>query len=217
MPLPTFATLDEVPEAFRSEYELVDGKAVSKDIAKLTGAIAKERAERETAAKALKDAEKRLADLETAAKAGKAGITEEQLAELRADLAKQLAPETARADAAETKLRALQLDATVKSLMATSGVRAERIDTLWKLIGGEYDLTDGGTPILKAEPTADVAKSLAGRVKDFPEFFTAPDASGGGAADSKSLPKSRADVVALVDTNPMALIEMGNALPRKVA
>jgi hypothetical protein len=217
MPLPTFASLDEVPEAFRSEYELVDGKAVSKDFRELRTAAAKEREEREKAAKALKDAEKRLAELETLAKAKESGISDEKLAEMQAKLEAKIAPERAAREAAEAKLRALQLDAALKSLMATSGVRAERIDTLWKLIGAEYDLTDGGTPILKADPTADVAKSLAGRVKEFPEFFAAPDASGGGAAGSKSLPASRAAHAELAVSNPERLLEIANTAPRKVA
>jgi hypothetical protein len=219
MPLPTFASLDEVPDAFRSEYELVDGKAVSKDFRELRTAAAKERAEREAATKALKDAEKRLADLEAAAKAKSEGISDEKLAALRDELEKKLAPERQRAEAAESKLRALQLDATLKSLMASKdvGVRAERIDTLWRLIGPEYDLTDGGTPILKADPTADVAKSLAGRVKEFPEFFVAPDASGGGATGSKVLPATRAAHAELAVTNPERLLEIANTAPRKVA
>jgi hypothetical protein len=217
MPLPTFASLDEVPEAFRSEYELVDGKAVSKDFRELRTAATKEREEREKAAKALKDAEKRLAELETAVKAKSDGISDEKLAELRAAMEKQLGPVQAEKDKLAAELRSLKLDAALKSLMATSGVRAERIDTLWKLIGAEYDLTDGGTPILKADPTADVAKSLAGRVKEFPEFFAAPDASGGGAAGSKSLPASRAAHAELAVSNPERLLEIANTAPRKVA
>jgi hypothetical protein len=211
MPLPTFATLEEVPEAFRSEYELLDGKAVPRELTGLKSAVAKERAEREAAAKALKDAQVRLEELETASKARNAGLSDDKLAELRAELEKKLAPERERADKAEARLRALQLDGALKSLMATSGVRAERIDTLWRLIGSEYDLTDGGTPILKADPTADVAKSLASRVKEYPEFFAAPAAAGGGSSRSGALPPNKADMARLVETNPMALLDMANA------
>jgi hypothetical protein len=216
MPLPTFATLDEVPEAFRSEYEMLDGKAVPRELTGLKSAVAKERSEREAAAKALKDAQARLDELETAAKAKNAGLTDEKLAELRAELEKKLAPERDARVAAEAKLRSLQLDAALKTLMASSGVRAERIDTLWKLIGGEYDLTDGGTPILKADPTADVAKSLASRVKEFPEFFAAPKGAGGGAEPTGTVPGSVADQTALLLSNPTRLAELAHS-QKKVA
>lgn len=217
MPLPVFATLDEVPEAFRSEYEMLDGKAQPRELTGLKSAVAKERAERETAAKALKDAQARLDELETASKASKSGITDEQLAELRAEFDKKLAPERTAREAAEAKLRAMQLDGAVKSLMATSGVRAERIDTLWRLIGSDYDLTTDGTPVLKSDPTADVAKSLADRVTEYPEFFAAPVASGGGMVGSKVPAATRAEHATLAVTNPAALLAIANDAPRKVA
>ncbi len=212
MPLPTFASLDEVPEAFRSEYEMVDGKAVSKDVAKLTAAIAKERAEREAATKSAKDAEKRAADLETQAKATKAGLTDAQLAELRADFDAKMAPEREAREKAEAKLRAMQLDASVKGIMASKevGVRAERIETLWKLVGDRFDLTESGTPMVKADPTTDVAKAVAGLVKEYPEFFAAPPASGGGAGKSAQIPQANDADMALLMSNPRALLEREN-------
>jgi hypothetical protein len=210
MPLPTFDTLEDVPEAFRSEYELVDGRAVSKDIARLTGALAKERAEREAAAKSLRDAEKRAAELEMSNKARTNGISEEKLAELRAEIARETAPLEQERDALRAKLRTLQLDGSVKSLMAETGVRAERIDTLWTLVRDRFDLTDGGTPVVKDQPASDVKKALAGLVKEYPEFFAAPNVAGGGAGPSAKLPAGT-NVASLVDTNPMALLDMANA------
>ncbi len=210
MPLPTFASLDEVPEAFRSEYEMADGKAVSKDVAKLTAAIAKERAERDAAAKSAKDAEKRAAELELQAKAAKAGMTDEQLSALRAEFDAKVAPEREARTKAEAQLRAMQLDASLKSTMATSGVRAERIDTLWKLVSDRFDLTDSGTPMVKDDPTTDVAKAVAGLVKEYPEFFAAPPASGGGAGKSAQIPAANDADTKLLMTNPRALLERAN-------
>jgi multidrug efflux pump subunit AcrA (membrane-fusion protein) len=218
MLLPTFASMEEVPEAFRPSYEMVDGKAVPSDIAKLTAALNKERAEREVAAKAAKDAEKRAAELEQTSKAQKAGLTDAQLAELRADFEKQVAPEREARAAAEQKLRALQLDAALKSVMATSGVRAERIDTMWKLVGDQFDLNADGSPIVKANPTAQVKDHVAGLVKEYPEFFAAPAASGGGADRSAALPSTtREQHAALAVADPAKLIEIGNAQGRKAA
>lgn len=211
MPLPTFASLEDVPEQFRDEYEVVDGKAVSKDFRELRSTIAKERAEREASAKALRETQSRLDELETTLKARKNGLSDDKLAELRADIAKQLAPVEQERDALRAQLRTLQLDGSVKSLMSESGVRAERIDTLWRLVSDRFDLTDGGKPVLKDDPTSDVKKALTGLVKEYPEFFAAPAAAGGGASPSATQMRSKADVIGLVDTNPMALLDMANA------
>ncbi len=217
MPLPTFASLDEVPEAFRPEYEMVDGKAVSKDIAKLTAAIAKERTERETAAKAAKDAEKRAADLELQAKAQKAGMTDEQLATLRAEFEAKVAPERAAREAAEKRLREKELDSAVKSLMGSNGVRAECVDKLWKLESHQFDLTESGTPIVKSDPTADVAATIKAFVKVHPEFFAAPAGSGGAADRSGKLQPTSAADEALLLSNPRALLDRENMQKAKAA
>ncbi len=211
MPFPVFPSMDEVPEAFRDEYELVDGKAQPRELTGLKSAVAKERTEREAAAKALREAQTRLEELETAAKAKKSGMSDEQLAAMRADFDAKVAPYQTRAEKAEARLREKELDGALKSLMATSGVRAERIDTLWKLVADRFDLADGGTPFVKSDPTTDVTKTVAGLVKEYPEFFSAPAGSGGGAPLSRGAMAKGTDLGALVMSNPMALLDMANA------
>jgi hypothetical protein len=213
MPLPVFDSLDLVPEAFRSEYEMVDGKAQSKDVAKLTLTLAKVRSDLDAATKLAKDAERAAKDADLK----KSGISDEQLAALRADFQAQLEPERERASKAEAALRALRLDDKAKTLMASKevGVLPHRIETLWKLEGHLLDLSDGGTLMVKDAPQADVTKTLAGLVTKYPEFFAAPVAAGGGAKPSTGpTGASQVDLQKLLESNPVELLRYANANPK---
>lgn len=202
MPLPTFDTLDAIPESFRDLYEVQDGKPVPKDeAAPLKAALEKERTTAIDAKNQAKALEKRLAELEITAKAKSAGISDEQLATLRAEFDAKLAPERDRAEKAESALREMRLDGSVKSMMATKdvGVRAERIDTLWTLKRGEFDLTEKGAVVYKADPTADVGKVLAGFATEFPEFYVAPAVTGSGSQQSAAALR----ITSVMDTHEM--------------
>ena len=188
MPLPTFETMDAVPEPFRDLYEVVDGKPTPKDeTAPLKSALEKERTTASEARRQLKALEARAAELETASKAQKAGITDEQLAQIKADALKEIDPVKAERDALKAELRSMKLDTAVKGVMATHGVRAERLDVLWKVVADRFDLTEEGKPILKSSPTAELPKVMADLKVEYPEFFAAPIASGSGALPSGSL------------------------------
>lgn len=133
----------------------------------------------------------KVAELETAAAANEAGITKAKLDEMRTDVREQLETEyepfKTRAETAETKVRVLELDNVVKTKMGKAGVRAERIDALFRLIGDRFSLTDDGEPMLTDHAAKDVDKYLAEEVeKEYPEFYTDSGSSGGGA--SKSTP-----------------------------
>ena len=210
MPLPTFKTLDEIPEAFRSEYEEKDGQWVPKELTGLKSALQKEREAREAAEKAAREARKAADELETAEKGRKAGINDETLAQLRAELDKKLEPVAKERDEALAKLRTLQLDGAVKGILAKGGVRPERLDVFWSVIRDRFELTAEGTPILKGDATADLSKVASETLKkEFPEFYAAPAASGGGANPSGVIPKG-ADGHKLLLSNPLALLEAAN-------
>lgn len=188
---PVFDTQEAVPEAFRDHYEERDGKWHFKapEDDGLKTAIAAERQKREAAEKLAKKAADELKSLQTKADAAKAGLTEEQLEKLRADIRNDLEKEYAQfktdAERLGTENRTLKLDNAVKALMGSDKVkvRGERMEALWKLIGERFDLTDDGKPMVKANPGVTVEKYLADTVKkEFPEFFTGTQASGGGAA-----------------------------------
>lgn len=133
----------------------------------------------------------RITEMEAEAKAAKAGITSEQLtkmrSEIRAELEKDYAKFKEQAEVNARKVRELQLDSVVKAQMAKNGVRADRIDPLFKLTRDEYDLTDDGVPMLRDRPGTEIGKYISGDlVKAYPEFFEGTGSSGGGASKSAS-------------------------------
>ena len=89
MKLPTFASQEEVPEAFASLYHEVDGSWVpiaeggDEDLSGLKSALEKERAIREKAEKAQKAADKERAELEKSLKRLESMFSEEERAKYR--------------------------------------------------------------------------------------------------------------------------------------
>lgn len=136
-----------------------------------------------------KKLQQRLQEIEQEGRAQKAGITAEQLeklrAEVRQDLEKEYAEFKEKAEQLSTENRALKLDNVVKAAMAKSGVRSERIDSLYKLVADEFDLTDDGKPMLKSRPGTVVDKYIAEElIKVYPEWYQGSGSSGGGASKS---------------------------------
>lgn len=128
-------------------------------------------------------------ELEQRAKADKAGITSEQLekmrAEIRGSLEQDYVPFKSKAEALEKEMRSLRLDAVVKGVMAKNGVRADRIDALFRLAADQFDLTDDGKPMLKERMGTSVEKFVAEDLfKQYPEFYQGSGSSGGGATKS---------------------------------
>lgn len=138
---------------------------------------------------AAKNALAELTSLKQQKKAEKAGISSEQLAEIRnavrADLEKDYAPRLAMADKLAGENRTLKLDNVVKNMMGKAEARAERIDALYRLTSDRYDLTDDGKPMLKDRMGTPVEKYIAEDLrKEYPEFFQGTGSSGGGASKS---------------------------------
>lgn len=131
----------------------------------------------------------KLTKLEQAKKAEKAGVTSEELErlrnEVRADLEKEYGEFRTRAERLAQDNRALRLDDNVKGIMAKHGVRAERVDALYRLTGEHYDLTEDGKPMLKDRPGTPVEKFIQDELsKQYPEFFQGSGSNGGGASKS---------------------------------
>lgn len=140
----------------------------------------------------------KVTDLETKAKADKAGLTSEELNKLRADVAADLKKQYAAdanlglkefpwaADLAREN-RELKLDSVVKAQMAKGGARAERIDALFKLTSERFDLTDDGKPMLRDRPGIEIEKYVSDELKkEYPEFYNGSGSSGGGASKSNA-------------------------------
>ena len=139
--------------------------------------------------KEAKSALAKLKELETAAKAGELDVGKDQLEAIRKDVISDLEGEylPLKADNETLKggLRELQLDNQVKIIMAKQGVRAERIDTLFRLAADKFDLDDDGEPMLAGHPGKDVPKYITEVLgEEYPEFWPSSGSSGGGASKS---------------------------------
>jgi hypothetical protein len=144
---------------------------------------------------------KKITELEHQAKANKAGITSEQLekmrGEIRGDLEKEYSPSKALAEKLSAENRALKLDTVVKGLMGKNGVRAERVESLFKLTADQFDLTEDGQPMLKGRMGTPVDKHIAENLsKEYPEFYVGTGSSGGGASRSNGVGDTRPRTVA---------------------
>jgi hypothetical protein len=138
--------------------------------------------------KEARDLKTRFAELEQKAKADSAGVTSEALkklrAEARSEFEKEFGPRLEELGTLRSENRSLKLDTVVKNLMAKAGVRAERIDPLFRLSGERFDLTEDGKPMVK-DASKEVDRFIIEDLsKEFPEFFNGSGSSGGGAAKS---------------------------------
>ncbi len=201
MPFPTFKSLDEIPEAFRSEYEESNGEYVPREVV----ALRRERETREAAEKLAKKLAADLKEAQTKGAAKDAKLSDEELAKIRAAVEAEYAPVREELTAAQQKLRTVQLDNQVLALIDKAGVLGPKRDQLWKLVREQFDLTAEGTPIVKAKPTADLAKHIESFKTEFDWAFAAPAASGGGAKPTTGLPAGMKAEDVL--KNPQAALE----------
>lgn len=136
-----------------------------------------------------KSLKEKLADLEQKQKAEKAGITSQELERMRAEVRQSLEAEFSvfrtQAETLAKENRALKLDNRVKKVMGDNGVRAARIDDLFRLTADHYDLTDDGQPMLKEKMGLPIDTYVKEDLrKAYPEWFDGSGSSGGGATKS---------------------------------
>ena len=200
MPVQKFATADEIPEEHRaSASELKDGTFavfVEDDATALKDALASEREKREAAEKSATKVANALRKAEAEAKAKAAGLSDEQIKAMRDDVRKELESEfapisakAATADGLAAENRALLLDSKVKALMAAKGVRADRIEALFKVAGDRFDLTADKVPMLRDKPGVAIDTFIAADLKaEYPEFYEGTKATGSNAPGSSGVP-----------------------------
>jgi hypothetical protein len=210
MKLPKYKDKTEIPEGFESLYHEVNGEWVTKepdppsggndDIEKLKTTVDKVRDEVKAAEKKAKAAEDRIKDAENRAKEAEdklaakgAGISDDKLKELKdkiqADVRAELQAELAAKDkqiesltGVQDENRGLKLDQKVKAIMLEKGVLGGKVDDLFILSRGEFDLTENGTPMLKNHPAKDIGIFIEDTLKkSYPEWFKGSQAGGGGA------------------------------------
>ncbi len=191
MPWPTFAKQDEIPEAFRGEYEEREGAwhpkadGVAAQLAEAQAKLADEAKLRDAAEKLTRKASAELQRLQTLKKAEGAGLKGEELEQLRADVRAEveadLAPRLAKAEKAEALNHKLIVETGVKRFAAEAKVLPERQDRFYALYGGEFEPTEDGKLVVKGKPGMDPAKHVAALAKELPEWLAGTKSSGGGA------------------------------------
>lgn len=193
MPLPAFKTKDEIPEAFRGEYEERDGEWKPKEDEGLAGAksaLATERTKREAAEGLAKKAADELKKLETKAKAAGHKLSDDEYATLREEASRE--ERTAR-ETAETALateraerRQEKIGSQFKSLAGEKKFLGGKLGDLERLHANEFDLTDDGKLMVKGKPGIDPVKHMESIAKLRPEWVEGTKAGGGGAAGMTS-------------------------------
>jgi hypothetical protein len=194
MPLPTFKTLEEIPEAFRSEYEQVENewrpKAVrtDDDVQKTKAALDSEREQRKAEEKARKAAEKERDDLKRAADAKAKGISEEELQKIRDAEAAARKPIEDERDRLIAENRKLKLDDKVRALYLKHDGMSDRVDDAMDQLLKRAELGDADGIVFKDEKgqvTADDAETFFKKFRAAkPFYFKGSGASGSGAEGS---------------------------------
>lgn len=176
---------------------------VDEHVAGLKSALEKERAERKQAKLDLADLRTshdelvaKFAELEQRSVADAAGVDEEKLSEIRkkirADVRREYAPQLEENEQLkqylgerDATIRELKLDNVVKSVMANSGVRPNRIDALFKLTEDRYELSEDGEVIIKDKRATPLDKYIGTELStEYPELYEGSGSSGGGASRS---------------------------------
>jgi hypothetical protein len=196
--IPVVESLDAIDEGLRELYEEKDGKFVLTkpvsfdDARELKEALKKER-------QAAADARAALRRLEQERQAQGAGITAEQLTKLRQEIEAEYAPTREELAKAQQALRELRLDRAVQEMLAKAGVLPHRVQTLYRLIADQLDLSDAGEPVHRKGKA--LSTWIGSELKaEYPEFFASQQRGGtpaphqstaGGAADDTRGPQER--------------------------
>jgi hypothetical protein len=207
MPLPTFKTLDEIPEAFRPEYEEVEGEWRPKAESELS-TERKKRAqlldEKREADRLAKEARERAEKAEREVQAREHKIPADKLEELRAqDEQKrkaELEPIQRENEELKKENRKLKHVDKVQRLALAAGVKEDRIDDAMMHLDRRTDLADDGKTIVVKDKDGNLTTQ---KVEDFlattfrtekPWLYEGPGASGsdfGRAADPIPVPTNQ--------------------------
>jgi hypothetical protein len=240
MALPKFKNKVDIPKGFEEMYHEANGEWVpieskregptQEDVDALKTTLGAVRDDVKTLTDKLKDetrkrqdAETKLQEEQTRKAAEGAGVDDEKLKELRekiyadarAELQKELDDKDAeieRRGDVDGENRRLKLDMVVKKAMLDKGALGDKVDDLYTLTSGSFDLTDDGSPMLKDHPGKDLGVFIEDTIKPkYKEWFSGTKAGGGGAGGHEHhIPAGgiTADDVLL---NPAAAIDAARA------
>lgn len=194
MPFPTYKKKADIPAGAEDVYEEKDGEFVPKlpDVSTLESTLAKVRAEKKDADKAVKDATTKAEATQRELEALKTQVgdpetrTRDLLKKFDEDLAKARAEKQAELDKVTSELRTLRLDDKAKEAFVKAGGRPERADAALRLVRDRLDLSDDRIVVKdeKGEVTTTSVNDFFGKdfIKTMPELFKGTQAGGGGAA-----------------------------------
>lgn len=191
MAFPAFDKQEDVPEAFRDDYEERDGKWRPKDeAAALKSALDEERSKRKAAEKATEKAAAELRDAQRDADAKGKGVTSEQLEALRADIRKDFETEHGakfkRLEELEAENHSMKHGDVIKKHAGELKVLGDRLDDFVKLYGDQFALTTDGQLMVKDKPGVDPKKLVAELVKQQPGWVEGSKADGGGVGGDQT-------------------------------
>lgn len=197
MPFPIYDKQEDVPEAFRSEYEEKGGKWVAKAPPAPEGdglgekgkeTLKKERERATKAEREAKEARDRIAELEREQEAASKGISKEALDKLREDEIKARKPLTDENEALKRENRQLKLTDRLTTKLLAAGVLKDRLPKALKDIeGSRVDLTDDGKDFvvrdINGNPTTETVEDFLTKTypKEAPFFYAGVNGSGSGA------------------------------------
>jgi hypothetical protein len=208
MPLPTFPTLDEIPEAFRSEYEERNGEwhpkaPAAPDVTGLTSALEKERTAARNADKARRDAEKERDDLKRTVDAKAKGISEEELQKIRDAEAAARKPIEEENVTLKADIRKLKLTDRVQALYLGNGGMKDRLEDAMNALAPRTDLGDADGIVFKdkaGQVTADDAeKFFAKHKQEKPWLYEGTGGSGSGTPIDINAPEQQRAAAPVVD------------------
>lgn len=225
MALPTFEKQAEIPKGFEDLYVESDGRWIPKpdeNVARLDGALTKERESRKTEARARKEAEESRAELERQLAAAHAGPEAEKVRKALEKFDTDLAAKKAEFDTELAKrdavIRQFKLTDRAREAFLKAGGRPERAEKMASDTASRLDL-DGDRIVVKTAKGEVTTQS----VEDFfvksyraevPEFYRGTQGAGGGAQGGANiLPSAAADRAKLLEVpgGGRGLIEIANA------
>lgn len=195
MPWPIYDTHEDIPEAFRGEYEERDENGVKKwhpklpDVTGAQTALQRERERAEKEEQARKKAERDLVELRRQQAAKDGNISDEQLQKLRDEDAKARKPIEEENERLKAENRKLKLTDRVRTTALTKGVLPDRIEDAMLLLESRTDLTSDGNDIVVKDKTGNITteKLEVFLEKTFkqekPWLYKGSGASGSGADD----------------------------------
>lgn len=195
MPLPVFKTAEEVPEAFRSEYEQVGDewrpKATSNDdLDKTKTALEREREKARAEEKARKAAEKERDELRRAKEAEDNNVGAETLKRWQKERDDAEKAHEEEVSAWKKKFEKVSLTDRVRAMALEKGIMADRIKKAMKDLDGRIKLADDGETMQVYDEdgklTNESAEDFLSKTykKEAPMFYAGSNASGSGAEGS---------------------------------